>query len=102
MTKQELTRAILYGAHSSATKETTFVRTELAEQARAGHISLFPLQAVRHLPRLWMSPIKAILKRGRKPCLIYDFSWSGLKKSVTQVVHKEAMRFGKFVYRVID
>ena len=50
MTDEELTRAIMYGAHSYATKEATFVQTELQEQAQAGHIALFPLQAVRHLP----------------------------------------------------
>ena len=60
MTKQELTRAILYGVHSSATKETTFVRTELSEQAQAGHIAIFPLRAVRHLHRLWLSPLTSI------------------------------------------
>ena len=43
MTTQELTRAIRYGVHSSATKETAFVRTDLAEKARAGHIALFTL-----------------------------------------------------------
>ena len=50
MTTQELTRAIKYGAHSSATKETTFVRTNIEEQARVGHIALSPLRAVCHLP----------------------------------------------------
>ena len=43
MIEEELTGAIRYGAHSSTTKETTFVRTELQEQAQAGHITLFPL-----------------------------------------------------------
>ena len=59
MTKKEPTIAIRYGAHSSATKETTFVRTELQEQAQSGHIALFPLRAVSHLPRLWLSPLAA-------------------------------------------
>ena len=85
MNDTELTRAIRYSAHSSATKETTFVRKELQEQAQAGHIALFPLRAVRHLPKLWLSPLAAIPQRGRKPRLIYDFSWSGLNNTVTQV-----------------
>ena len=88
MTDTELTPAIRYGAHSSATKETTFVRKELQEQAQAGHIALFPLRAVRKLPKLWLSPLAAIPQRGRKPRLIYDFSWSGLNDAVTQVAHK--------------
>ena len=102
MTAQDLTRAIKYGTHSSATKETNFVRTELEEQARAGHMTLFPLKTVHHLPRLWLSPLASILQRGRKPRLVYDFSWSGLNEVVTQVAHKEAMRFGKSLYRLID
>ena len=50
MTEQELKRATPYGAHSSATKETNLFRTDLAKQAREGHIALFLLRAVRHLP----------------------------------------------------
>ena len=46
-------------------------------------------------------PLAAIPQRGRKPRLIYDFSWSGLNEAVTQVAHKEAMGFGKALYRVI-
>ena len=94
MTDDELTRAIRYGSHSSATKENTFVQKELQEQAQAGHIELFLLRAVCHLPKLWLPPLAAIPQQGRKPRLIYDFSWSGLNEAVTQVAHKEAMRFG--------
>ena len=73
-TDHELTRAIKYGAYSSATKETTFVRTKLEEQARAGRIALFTLRAVRNLPRLWLFLLASILQQCRKPRLIYDFS----------------------------
>ena len=99
MITQELTRAILYSAHSFV---KNFVRTKLTKQARTVHIDLSPLQAVRHLPRLWISPLAATPQRGRKPRLIYDFSWSGLNESVTQVAHKEKICFGKSLYRVIN
>ena len=102
MTTQELTRATLYGAHSSATKETTFVRTDISKQARAGHTALFPLRVVCHLSRIWLSPLTSIPQRGRKPRLIYDFSWSCLNEAVSQAAHKEAMRFRKALYRVIN
>ena len=102
MTDTKLTRAIRYGAHSLATKETTFVQKDLQEQAQAGHIALFQLRVVRYFPKLWLSPLAATPQRGRKPRLIYDFSWSGLNNAVTQVAHKEAMRFGKALYRVIN
>ena len=102
MTNAKLTRSIRYGVHSSSTKETTFVQKELQEQAQAGHIELFPLRAVRRLPKIWLSPLAAIPQQGRKPRLIYDFSWGGLNEAVTEVAHKEAMRFGKALYRFID
>ena len=102
MTKQDLTTAIRYGARSSATKETAFFRTDMAEQARAGHISLFPLRAVRHLPQPCLSLLAAIPKRGRKSCLVYDFSWSGINEEVTKVSYKKAVRFNKSLYRVVD
>ena len=54
------------------------------------------------MPKLWLSPLSAIPQRGRKPQLIYNFSWSCLNEAVTQVAHKEAMRFGKSLSRVID
>ena len=57
---------------------------------------------MRNLPKLWLSLLASIPQRGRKPRLIYDFSWSGLNNAVTQVALKESMRFGKALYRVID
>ena len=57
---------------------------------------------VHHIPRLWISPLTAIPQRGRTPRLIYDFAWIGLNEAVTQVTHKQAICFGKSLYRVID
>ena len=37
-----------------------------------------------------------------KPRLVYNFSCSILNKVVSQVAHKEAMHFGKCLYRVIE
>ena len=42
MTEQDLTQAIHYDAHVLAMKETSFVRTDLAEETRTDHISLSP------------------------------------------------------------
>ena len=53
-------------------------------------------------PLTLATPLASIPQRGRKTRLIYDFSWSCLNEAVTQVSHKEAMRFGKSLYRVID
>ena len=91
-----------YGTHASAMEEMDFSRAELSKQAWAGHTALSPLWEIRHLYRLWISPLTSIPHQGRKLRLIYDFSWSGLNKEVTQVVHKEAMRFRKSLYHLID
>ena len=88
MKKQELTRAFRYVTHSSATKETTFVRTKRAEQAPP------------HSPTLDIPPRSHPATR-QKPCLMYDFFSCGLNKAVTQVAQKEERRFGKALYRVI-
>ena len=58
--EKDLTRAIRYGAHASVMKETAFIKTDLAEQSWAGHITLYNLQKIRHLPRLWIYPLVAI------------------------------------------
>ena len=87
MTEQDLTRAVRYNTHASATEETDLVRAELSKQARSGHIALFSLLAIHHLPQLWLSPLVSIPWRDRKPRLIYDFSWCGLNKEVPHVAH---------------
>ena len=102
MTDQEITRSVRYGTHASAMEEMDFSRAELSKQAWAGHTALSPLWEILHLHRLWISPLTSIPHQGRKLRLIYDFSWSGLNKEVTQVVHKEAMRFRKSLYHLID
>ena len=102
MTDMELEGAMAYGAQSSAKKEKDFVRKELAELLQEGHVTIFPLAAVRHLQKLWISPLATITQTGRKPRLIYDFSWSGLNELVQAAKHKELMRFGKAMHSLMD
>ena len=42
MNKIELKKALIYVAHSSAVKEKAFVRKELSDQFRAGHVAIIP------------------------------------------------------------
>ena len=72
MSEKELHAALYYGAHSSAMKKVDFVHQELAEQVQAGHIVVFPLAAIRNLPKLWLSPVAAIPQVGQRPRLIFD------------------------------
>ena len=67
--------------HYYAIKEVDLFHQEFSEQVQAGHIVVFPLNAVRKLPKLWLSQVASILQVGRRPCLIFDFYWSGLNKT---------------------
>ena len=82
VSEEELRADLHYGAHSSAMKEVDFVHQELAEQVQAGHVFVFPLTAVRNLPKLWLTPVAVILQVGRWPHLISDFTYSGLNKAI--------------------
>ena len=42
MNKIELKNALTYVAHSSTVKEKAFVRKELSDQLRAGHVAIIP------------------------------------------------------------
>ena len=55
-------------------KEVNFSHQELAEQVQVSHIIVFPLSAVRNLPKLWLPPVAAIPQVGRRPRLIFDFT----------------------------
>ena len=102
MTDKELESAISYGSHSSSNKERSFVRRELAEQLQAGNIAIFPLAAIRHLNKLWLSPLAAIPQTGRKPRMIHKFSWRGLNKLTRAAALKDSVRFGKALHRLLD
>ena len=56
---------------------------------------------VRDLLQLWLSPVAAILQVGRRPCLIFDFTWSSLNKATAQEAPEEIMRFGVTLRRII-
>ena len=75
--------------------EQSFVRKGLAEKLQAGHFAIFPLAAIRHLQKLWISLLEAIPQTGRKPRLIYDLSWSGLNKIAKSAAQKYVVLFGK-------
>ena len=78
MDKEEREASIRYGTHTSANKEAEFIHTELAKQVQAGHVAVFPSEAVTTLHNLWLLSVAVIPQFGRRPRLIFDFTWSGL------------------------
>ena len=78
---------------ASANKEEECINTELFEQVQAGHVTVFPLEAVSALHNLWLSPVAVTYQVGRRLHLIFNFTWSGLN-DVSQVLSPiELMRF---------
>ena len=56
MDASELDKAFRYGVHTPELKEESFIRKELADKPRSGHVSISPLAKVRHLKGLWIYP----------------------------------------------
>ena len=101
ISEEELRAALHYGAHSSAKKEVDFVHQELEDLVQAGHIIFPPLDTVSDLPKLSISPVAAIPQVGRRPGLIFDFTWSGLNEDTSREATKEMMRFRGTLRRII-
>ena len=80
MDEEEKEAAIRYGAYVSANKEAEFINTYLGEQFQAGHVAVFPLEAVNYLHNLRLSPVGVIPQVGRRPRLIFDFTPSWLNE----------------------
>ena len=94
MVKSKGQAALRYGAHDYISKEVVFVYQELVEQVKAIHAVVFPFSSVSDLPNLCISPVAAIPQVGWRPCLIFDFTWSGLNQATDRVAPEESMRFG--------
>ena len=56
MDVQELQAALCNRAHASFLKKVEYTYAELAKQFQAGHLDIFPLDAVMALPNLCLSP----------------------------------------------
>ena len=101
MDEEENEAAIRYGDNVSANKEAEFINAELDEQVQAGHVTVFPLEAVNYLHNLWISPVAVILQVVKRPRLIFYFTWSGINDVSKRLAPMEAMRFGGALQRIL-
>ena len=99
---QEKETAPHYGTHNSDHKEAEFIEAEIADQIQAGHMDVFPLNAVMALPNLWCSPLMVIPQVGQRPRLIFYFTWSGMNKSTKHLAPMEAIRFGGTLHHILQ
>jgi hypothetical protein len=98
---QDLEAALSYGCHRSATLAADYVRGELAEQVSFGHICLLPWSLAQNLPNLRLSPVGSIPQSGRRPRIIYNYTWSGTNRAIATQDNPEAMQFGGALYRLL-
>ena len=61
---------------------------------QAEHVAVFPLEAVTFIQNLWLLPVAFIPQVGRRPRLIFDFTWIGLNNIAERLAHMDTMRFG--------
>ena len=87
--------------HTSAHKEAEFIHTELAKQVQAVHVTVFPFEVVNFLKKLWLLPVAVITQVGRRPQLIYDFTWRRLNKTSKFLSPMEVMRFRGALQRIL-
>ena len=91
MAEEEKEAALRYETHASAIKESEFIHTKLEKQVQAGHVSVFLLEAANYLQNTWLSPVAVIPQVGRRPRLIFDFTWSGLNEATKRLPPMEVM-----------
>ena len=72
-----------------------FAQTTLAEQVQFGHVVVFLLSHIHNLVNLWISPFGLIPQDGRRPRLIYNFTFSGPNDAVWKEAPREAVQFGE-------
>ena len=93
MNRDEVQKAMTYGAHASAVKYNNFLRRELEEKIRAGHVAIFILTDMQQLLVLCLTPISETYQTGRNPILLYIYFWIRLNKQVKQSASKETIWF---------
>ena len=81
-------------------RQSSFTRN-WPSRVQAGHVAIFPLEAVNALQNLWISPVAANPQVGRHPHLIFNFTWSGLNKATKCLAPMETMRFGGALQRIL-
>ena len=101
MDKEEKEAALRCGTHVSALKEADLIHTKMAKHVQAGHVALFPLEAVNSLQNLWLSPVAVISWEGRRSRLILYFTRSRLNKASKRLSPMEAMRFKGALQRIL-
>ena len=79
-----------------------FFHKELAEQIQAGQIVVFLWDTISHFEYLGLSLVAALPQEGRRLCLIFYLTWSGLNTVITPQAFQDVISFGGTLKRVIN
>ena len=75
---------------------------ELSKQMEAGHVNVFSFEDVKALHNLWLSLVAVIPQVGRRPRLIFDFTWSGLNKATKRLPPMWEIYFGGALHHILE
>ena len=69
----DLKKALNCRSHSSAVKEKAFVGKELDKKLWVVRVAILLLEYIKHLQRIWLSPLLDIPQAGIQSRIVYDF-----------------------------
>lgn len=98
---ERIADAATRGPHQSTEAHVAFVREEMADFDDKSFWTVLPLEAVRHLPNLRLSPLGCVPQRDRRPRLINDLTFYGINNQTIRMAPSEAMQFGKALERIL-
>ena len=64
-------------------------------------MAIFPLEAINYLHNLLLSLVAVTPQVGKRPHLIFEFTWSGINDISKRLAPMEAMRFGGALQRIL-
>ena len=101
MTPSDLRQAQQYGCHGSALCDIAFIWAQLAAQTSLGHKIFLLWTVVRRVPGLCLSLVGLIPHEDLHPCLVFNYTWSGLNSAILCKAPPEAMQFGQALARLL-
>ena len=103
--QERVEAALKRGPHKSANAYMEFLREELIDFVRKGFWLLLPYKEIRRFKKLlrWLriSPMGVVPQRGRRPCIIVDYSFFGVNDETLKLSPREAMQFGRALERIL-
>ena len=89
------------GPHPSTAPYLHFVEDNMANMICKGYCVVLPYHLVRHLPKLWISPMGAVPQCERHPRIIVDYCFSNVNQEAEKGAPPKAMQLGRAPNRVL-